>query len=252
MKDSVSGIEFVRIPAGCFPMGADLAGRPKQGLPISVPAPDELPRHEVCVTSFWMGKSEVTREQWTRVTGKLWPGLDRPASEITWHEAMRFVEQLSSKSSGRFRLPTEAEWEYACHAGAYRPAIEPYGDARTRLFDETDKVAWFQYQAGRNPEVRPVMNRAPNAWGLYDMLGNVWEWTADGYDPAAYARHARNDPFQPPVDERRVMRGGAFKTDIARVRCGVRSFAPADERMPSIGLRVVREIDSTQDQEVKR
>lgn len=239
--EPVSGIEFVRIPGGCFQMGAAAAGSPQPGQFIAVPGPDELPRHEVCLKSFWMARSEVTRAQWSRVTEQVLHGVDRPVAEVDWHAASAFARQLAEKTGRTIRLPTEAEWEYACHAGEYRPASQPIGEERFRLLEETAELAWYRYHSGRNPQVHAVMSRRPNAWGLHDMLGNLWEWTADGYDQSAYARHAKDAPFQPPTDLGRVMRGGSYKSDLAKVRCGARSYAPAEERMNTIGFRVVME-----------
>lgn len=240
-REPVSGIEFVQIPGGCFFMGTDVAGELREGLPIRAPGLDEVPRHEVCVSDFWLGKSEVTRGQWVRVTQQVRPGVDRPVVDVSWQEAVSFGEQLSAQAGGTYRLPTEAEWEYACHAGVFVPATQPLGEERLKLLEKTSLQAWYRYQSGRDPEINPVMKKAANAWGLYDMLGNVWEWTLDGYEDAAYSRHARENPRQPAVDGRRVIRGGSIKTDLARVRCGARNFAPAIERSRLIGFRIVRE-----------
>lgn len=243
MVHEASGIAFVRIPAGCFKMGADAPGEAIAGLPIRAPGLDEVPRHEVCVGDFWLGKSEVTRGQWTKVMQTLMPGIDSPVSDVSWLAAMKFIAQLNVGEPGKFRLPTEAEWEYACHAGTVVPPTQPRGEERFALLADTLQVAWYRHESGRDPVSHPVMAKKPNAWGLHDMLGNLWEWTADGYDEAAYGKHARQNPLNLSTDDRKTIRGGSYKSDLAQVRCGSRSYAPAEDRSPVFGFRVVREID---------
>ena len=242
--DPVSGLGFVKVPPGCFDMGADRPGTPGPGWIHAVPGPDEVPRHKVCVDGFWLSKSEVTRGAYARVTGAVEHVVEVPKANVTWDEAVRFAALLSEKAGARFRLPTEAEWEWACHAGDPKPAVQAEGSDRFRLFEETAKVAWYRYEMQRDPAgAYNVMQKQPNAYGLFDMLGNTWEWVADGYDEAAYSRHAENNPKQPVVDDRRVIRGGSYKTDVARVRCGARNYAPAEERTDLIGFRVLRELE---------
>ena len=250
--DAASGIEFVKIPAGCFSMGADRAGEQHEAWPVPMPDHDELPKHEVCVDAFWLSKTEVTRGQWKKVTNKVLPIIDRPVIDVSWDEAVQFTRDLSGVSAGKFRLPTEAEWEYACHAGTVVEAKQVFAEDFFRLLDDTLRLAAYRYQTGRDPTALSVAGRVPNDWGLADMLGNVWEWTLDGYDAAAYARHARHNPLQSATDDRRVIRGGSYKTDIARVRCGARNEAPKDERSPVIGFRVVKEIERSSEKEAKK
>jgi formylglycine-generating enzyme len=241
--DPVSGLEFVKVPAGCFDMGADRPGATGTGWNSRVPGVDEVPRHKVCVDGFWLSASEVTRGAYSMVTGVIRHVTDLPVASVSWDEAVRFGALLSEKSAARFRLPTEAEWEWACHAGQPKPVAQPTGEEWFSLVEETAKVAWYRYGMGRDPTILPVMKKQPNAWGLYDMLGNAWEWVADGYDETAYSRHALNAPKQVPVDDRRVIRGGSYKTDIAQVRCGARNHAPVEERTALIGFRILRELD---------
>ena len=246
--DEISGIEFVKIPGGCFAIGADRPGEPHPSWPIPMPAADEVPRHEVCVDAFWLGVTEVTRDQWTKVTGHVLYGSNMPVTDVSWEAAVKFTETLNEKhakanSSGGFRLPTEAEWEFGCHAGNYKPAVQVYDSPGfNRLHEETFALAWYRYRMWRDPTAKSVKGKHANAWGLYDMLGNLWEWTLDGYDASAYARHARENPRQAAADERRVLRGGSYKTDITKVRCGARSYAPAFDRSPLFGFRVAREV----------
>ena len=247
--DAVTGLLFVKVPAGCFEMGADRPGAAGKGWAFPVPGADEVPRHKVCVDGFWLSASEVTRGAYAKVTGIVHAATDRPVANVSWDEAVRFGALLSEKTAARFRLPAEAEWEWACHAvqsgAAVQPgvAVPPGSAAWFSLVEETAKMAWYRYEMTRDPMISPVMKKQPNAWGLYDMLGNAWEWVADGYDESAYSRHAPNAPRQVPVDDRRVIRGGSYKTDIAQVRCGARNHAPAEERTALIGFRILRELD---------
>lgn len=250
-REPASGIELVKIPAGCFSIGAVQAGERVEGLPFVVPAPDEVPRHEVCVGAFWLGRTEVTREQWHRVmTSNDGAGsvgatknADRPMAEISWHDALLFVEKLNRQARGRYRLPTEVEWEYACHAGTPAAAVQLQGDARVSLNVATKRLAWYADSSRLDPHSEAVGQKQANAWGLFDMLGNVWEWTADSYSKDGYARHAANNPVVTTSGTPKVIRGGSYRSDLLLTRCGARNFFPGDGRMPVIGLRVVKDFN---------
>lgn len=244
-REPISGIELVEIPAGCFSMGADQAGERIAGLPFIVPAPNEVPRHRVCVDAFWIGKTEVTRAQWHRVMG-IGDGAgslknpDRPMAEISWHDAVRFVEQLNRDGSGRYRLPTESEWEYVCHAGKAAAATQHQGDALASLNVATKSRAWYADSPRLDPHTEAVGQKAANDWGVFDMLGNVWEWTADGYVEDGYALHEERNP-KLTGGAQKVIRGGSYRSHLLLTRCGARNFFPGDGKMPVIGLRVVRD-----------
>jgi formylglycine-generating enzyme len=247
--EPTSGIEFVKIGKGCFQMGAAQASRnnPEQG--PAVPMPDEVPRHEVCVDGFWIGKFEVTRAQWQRVMS---PGAreaghpQRPMLKIAPEDAKQFLQRLNAQAGdrdGAYRLPTEAEWEYACRAGQApddHAELSPDVDAINRL----KTVAWYQELSSDAYDLETLNagEMAANAWGLHDMLGNALELVQDDYDENAYRRHARMNPTISGDGSRYVLRGGSFKSEWWHVRCGARMFGIAGGRLETVGLRIVRTV----------
>lgn len=239
-----AGIDFVWIDKGCFPMGAEKAGHTDHRGSPPVPRPDEVPRHEVCVDGFWMGKHEVTREQWQRVMAPGTP-LDaavarRPVTHVSWEDAQAFLQRLNAAAAPgeRFRLPTEAEWEFACRPG--EPTLQIEG-LRAERFAELSASAWIKTPLLEDQTTRNVAELKPNPLGLHDMLGNVWEWTADVYLPDGYRQHARNNPKVDTGSDRHVLRGGSFKSDVTQARCGARAYGVPQDRLYSVGLRIVRQ-----------
>ncbi len=227
-------IEFVWVPAGTFTPGlADAAkkvvtfigGREEWFA-------DEAPRPEEHISrGFWMGKTEITRRQWSRVMdSKPWADhnaddqLDVPATWIAWKDAAAFAKALAGEGEPPCRLPTENEWEYACCAGA--STLFPFGDDPAVL----EEYAWYRGNAP-DGKPRPVAGKKPNAWGLCDMLGNAWEWCADAYggEPAGEG------------DDLRVIRGGSANQPATFTRPTVRLGRPAKEAGARIGFRIVRE-----------
>ena len=241
-KEPLSGMEFVAVPKGCFQMGNSPAVVFREkfaGLPLSyhdTPFNDELPRHEACVDAFWMGRHEVRNDEWQRVMGGPRPARpDAPIANVTWEQATAFAARLTERSGGkhRFRLPTEAEWEYACRAGASDEIVPTLGDLADR--------AWYVVEPdGIRNETQPVGKLAPNAFGLHDMLGNVWEWVQDGYQADAYQRHELFNPATPASGSSRVIRGASFRSEPIHVRCARRNQYAATDSLRTIGLRLVR------------
>jgi formylglycine-generating enzyme required for sulfatase activity len=242
-QEPTTGMTFVSIPKGCFKMGAEKPQGPHPEIfwervgYTKTASEDERPVHEVCVSPFWLGKYEVRMSEWQRVMdGPLPETGGLPVSGITWEEAEEFVRRLTELSQGkyRFRLPTEAEWEYACRAGNAKD-IDP-------LSDGANGFAWYQFST---PAPQPVGQFRPNAFGIHDMLGNVWEWMADHYNANGYARHALFDPVIKQEAKagalQRVLRGGSFRTERVQVRCAMRGHYAPEMRLNSIGLRLVRE-----------
>lgn len=191
------GMKMVLIPAGEFMMGSENGYS------------DQKPVHRVRITkAFYLGATEVTQGQYEQVMGtnpsRFRGDPQRPVELVSWPDAMEFCRKLSQKENQEYRLPTEAEWEYACRAGSSTKWC--FGDDESLLVD----YAW--YKKNDNGSTHAVGQKRPNAWGLYDMHGNVWEWCADWYDKDYYAKSAPHDPVcsQPPgFPAGRVVRGGS-------------------------------------------
>lgn len=237
--EPASGMAFRAIPKGCFKMGAETPQVPQPEIfweragYRKTASEDERPVHEVCVDGFWMGKYEVRLAEWQQVMGGA-PARDGnvPVTHVTWGQAEEFARRLSEQSPEkyRFRLPTEAEWEYACRAGSGKD-IDPFSDG-------ADKFAWYQFIHG-NPQ--PAGGLQANAFGLHDMLGNVWEWVADSYVPGGYAKHALYNPQVKNPGGPKVLRGGSFRTERVQVRCAMRGRHAPEMGSDAIGFRLVRE-----------
>jgi formylglycine-generating enzyme required for sulfatase activity len=239
--------EMVPIPPGEFLMGSPDAepGRQK----------DESPQHRVKISPFWMGRFEVTWDQYLlfmypddekklreshpmdaaineisdAVTRPSKPYVDMsfgmgkssrtggkgfPAIAMTQHAANKFCHWLSAKTGHFYRLPTEAEWEYACRAGTTTAYF--FGDNPAKVGD----YAWFEKNSGGHP--RPVGQKQPNPWGLYDMAGNVWEWCNDFYKVDYYQESPRENPRGPTEGQNKVLRGGAWRFSADNCRSGYR------------------------------
>ena len=220
----LGAMEFVRIPAGSFLMGS-----PEDEESRNI----NERQHEVRISrDFWIGKYEVTQEEWQAVMGtnpSRFMGCARcPVERVSWGDTQEFIKKLNERESPgghRYRLPTEAEWEYAARAGT---TAAHYG--------ELDSVAW--YCDNSDKRTHPVGQKLANAWGLHDMLGNVWEWMDDWY--SRYTGSEMTDPRGPATGTRRVVRGGSRHVYADRVRFAIRcSFLPGIRR-GTIGFRLVR------------
>ena len=216
-------IEFIKIPPGEFMMGCS-AGDQK--------CPDaEKPAHKVRITKgFEIGKYEVTQAQWEAVMGNnpsFLKGAYYPVEQIMPNDADEFLKRLNAKKDGFvYRLPTEAEWEYAARAG--NPAA---------YADKLEDIGWFDENSGG--QTRPVGQKKPNAWGLYDTIGNVWEWVSDWYDAGYFKTSPEADPTGPAAPTNsHVRRGGAWNTNEANSRVSFRQQNAADLHV--LGIRLVR------------
>jgi len=215
---------FVRIPAGRFTMGSPVGeeGRIR----------DEL-QHEVTISSpFYLQKTEVTQGLWVAVMGSnpsnFQNGNDHPVESVSWYDVQEFLEELNARDPGKnYRLPTEAEWEYACRAGT--------SGAR---YGELEAIAWYSDNSGDQP--RPVGKKQPNAWGLYDMLGNVWEWCQDWY--GSYSSSPVTDPTGPSSGSLRVLRGGGWIYRAPFCRSARRVDGPPNFPVDYIGFRLARSL----------
>jgi formylglycine-generating enzyme required for sulfatase activity len=239
------GMRFALIPGGKFSMGSALGECGRRD--------NEGPVHEVLLTRpFYLSITPVTQEQYVKVMGvnpsrfqeAAGGGPEHPVECVSWDDAVAFCARLSDlpaeKEAARaYRLPTEAEWEYACRAGSTTPfhggdmlsareasfdGNHPYGDAvRMPTAPRTVKVGSF----------------AANYFGLYDMHGNVWEWCADWYDASYYQNSPRQDPPGPASGVYRVLRGGSWRNQAATCRSAYRNALASNQRQPFIGFRVV-------------
>lgn len=236
------GMEFVEVSAGSFEMGLkdawDVIGEMDE--PDENKFNDEMPVHTIEITNaFLLGKTEVTQAQWLAImktkpgpeenwNAKSWQQL--PVTGISWNKASDFIETISGLDKKfNYRLPTEAEWEYAARAGTT--------DVRPVPLEELNDVAWFIKSS--DDHVHPVATLKPNGWGLYDMLGNLWEWTNDWYSPKTFQQGNRVDPLGPEKGRSKVRRGGSFHCPIWQVRPGYRSANKTDVAYSVLGLRVV-------------
>lgn len=210
---------MLKIPAGRFLMGD--------------PNEVDSPPHEVSISSFLLDKYLVTQELFDRVMHEnpsRWKGSNNPVEQVRWSDAVKFCNKRSELEGLQpcydlktwkcnfdatgYRLPTEAEFEYACRAGATTAYV--CGDNPSKLGD----LAWFEKNSGGHP--RPVGQKQPNAWGLYDMCGNLWEWCNDFYQVDYYASGPTQDPKGPDTGKTRVVRGGSWRAPVENCRSGYR------------------------------
>jgi len=229
---------MVHIPAGMFMMGSPdtEVGR----------GSDEGPQHEVTISKgVYLGKHEVTQGQWQAVMGTTpWlgesfgqPNANSPAVYVSWNDVQGFVQRLNDEAQDSvFRLPTEAEWEYACRAGTTTRLS--FGDSDSDLKDH----AWYRDNAWDVGEryAHQVGMKLPNPWGLYDMHGNVYEWCLDWYSGSYYSESSGADPKGPDSGSDRVVRGGDFGNYVQHLRSAHRGYASPDAAT-YIGFRLVRE-----------
>ena len=227
--DQIIG-QMVNISAGTFWMGATDADQQL------CKVPNELPRHQVKLSAFAISKYPVTQAQWQAVMGNNpsnFKGDDRPVEQVSWNDCQAFCQKLSSITGKTFRLPTEAEWECACRAGTQ--TIWHFGNDQGVL----GQYAWFSGNSGY--QTHPVGQLKPNAWDLYDMLGNVWEWCQDWFDERYYASSPQDNPQGLSGGQYRVLRGGGYDNFPLYCRPAYRNRnLPVDQRY-YFGLRVVVE-----------
>jgi|GEM_PF-1009164 len=250
-----TGMAFRYIPAGCFTMGSPRTepGRER----------DEGPLHKVCLSGFWIGETEVTQGQWTAIMGEnpslVKNGEEQPVDMVSWGMAKKFAKALGQRGGEAFRLPTEAEWEYACRAGTTTAYF--YGDAISHDQASYDKPFSLPAQPlvprhtsrkrrhvvhRHAPRVWPNMHTSvvgtfpPNAYGLFDMHGNLWEWCEDVYDAGYYAHSPHDNPLRLGEGKSRVMRGGSWVTRAESLRSANRGHGWPAMRTAFYGLRLVR------------
>ncbi len=244
------GLEMVAIPSGKFMMGSPDLEHDRY--------PDESPEHEVTVQPFFIGKYPITQSQWRVIANtpeierKLNPepshfkGDNRPVEEVSWQEAVEFCQRLSRETKRDYRLPTEAEWEYACRAGT----TTPFNFGKTiagKLANYDSDVTYLQERKVKSKEeTTPVGDFPPNAFGLYDLHGNVWEWCLDNWhDNYEGAPTDGSAWLSDNEGARRLLRGGSWYYIPRFCRSATRYFNSPDNRNVIIGFRVVCEIPRT-------
>ena len=214
------GMRFVRVPQGRFVMGGEGAAGPTR---------------EVAVQSFFIATTEVTQAQWETVMGfnpSVFKDPRRPVENVTWLQAQSFLEQLNrTEGVNHYRLPSEAEWEYAARAGSEGQHF--FGEDARQL----NRYAWFAARSNAGP--RPVAGFDPNPWGLYDVYGNVWEWAQDCWHPDYQGAPDTARVWAGGDCSRRVMRGGGWNNRAAQLSSAVRGSYEVGVEDYSHGFRVV-------------
>ncbi|MBF0294897.1 MAG: formylglycine-generating enzyme family protein [Magnetococcales bacterium] len=223
-------MEFAWIPPGNFLMGSDRRRDRDATL-------HETPRHPVSITrGFWLGRHEVTQRQWSDVmlsNPSYFKGVDLPVEQVAWEDAQEFVRRLNARENTLlYRLPTEAEWEYAARAGF--DTVRFFGNDTEWM----EQYAWYKENSGGR--THPAGTKWPNGWGLYDMLGNVAEWVSDWYGSEHYASSTSSNPKGPKAGSMRIMRGGSWFSPARELRAAHRHEEPGNATR-IVGLRVVKE-----------
>lgn len=221
------GMKLVLLPAGEFEMGRPGAGQASA-----------KPVHSVRITKpFWMSVYEVTQKEYVAMGSNnvsRWASPLMPVQDVSWGRAVEFCLKLSEKEGVTYRLPTEAEWEYACRANT--------GDMY--IIGESPNHAWYKGNSEMKPH--PGGQKKANAWGLHDMYGNVWEWCADKYSRSYYRKSRLEDPLGPEYGMDRVLRGGAWNSYSCATSAFYRySLPPIFSGVVGgdVGFRVVRECE---------
>lgn len=245
--DPSTGMEFVLVEGGCFAMG-DSVGEGD---------PNERPVHEVCLSDFYVGQYEVTNAQFDQFR----PGHDSGTSEgasldqpdlpvvnVSWEDAVAFSKWLSEKSGQLYVLPTEAQWEYAARGGSQMSRFwgnDPNEACQyANVADMTAKEHWAKWTTFQCDDgyaaAAPVGSFQPNSYGLYDILGNAWEWCQDTYNAEAYGRLPKNDPVFGGAGEYRVMRGGGWSNGPLGIRSSHRVGLSPGFGHHALGFRLVK------------
>jgi len=238
-------MEFIAVPAGSFMMGAsdaDCAFLKEQKLWNRF-VEWERPAHWVTLSRpFLLARCEVTQEQWKAIMGKnpsAFKGDPLPVETVSWEDVQEFIKKLNAKVKGRYRLPSEAEWEYCCRAGG--TGAFGLGKFYEELaIKNMPCQAWFR--ADSSNHTHPVGEKHPNAWGFFDMQGNVWEWCQDWCAPDYYTKAPAIDPVNLEPSVERVFRGGSWFLDSASLRASSRSGNVPTFRSQYVGFRLAADL----------
>jgi sulfatase modifying factor 1 len=219
-------IEMVPVKGGCYRMGDTFGDGGK----------NEKPVHRVCVDDFYIGKYLVTQAQWQAVMGSNPShfkecGPNCPVEQVSWEDVQNFIRRLSEQTGKNYRLPYEAEWEYAARSGGKHEQW-----AGTSALAELGDYAWFEDNSSE--KTQPVGTRRPNGLGLYDMSGNVWEWCKDRYAADYYKKSPSKNPRGASSGSSRVMRGGSWCLSEGLIRAASRNYRDPSRRLNCIGFRL--------------
>ena len=219
--DSITGMQFISVKPGCFQMGSNVLG-------------DEKPIHRVCLSAYEIGKYEVTQAQWKKVMGNNpseFKGSNKPVENVRWDDVQQFIRKLNQQTGQHYRLPTEAEWEYACRSGGR--------DQKYCGSNSGGSVGWDGGNSGN--KTHDVGQKQANGLGLYDMSGNVYEWVQDWYNSSYYGDSPTNNPKGPSGGPYyRVGRGGSFRLHTDYMRSAHRFKFDPDSRYGDLGFRLAR------------
>lgn len=240
IKNSI-GMEFVSIPAGSFMMGSPESEKDS--------TEDERPQHQVTISKdFYLGKYEVTQRQWKTIMGDNPSyfkdcGDDCPVENVSWDEVQVFIRILNTKGDGKYRLPTEAEWEYTCRAGATGEFAGDLNAIAWYYNNSGDQILSGEWDAAKlksnNNRTHKVGTKQANAWGVYDMHGNVWEWCQDWF--GEYPSGAITDPTGGISGAHRIFRGGSMGFPSEYLRSAKRAYHTPSERQLNLGFRLLKE-----------
>jgi len=228
IEEPVTEIKFVGIPLEDFVMGSPEteAGRSKS----------EGPQHNVIVRKMYMSQTEITQQQWMKVMGKnpsKFPGDSRPVERVSWEDVHEFLVKLNEMDPGKdYRLPSEAEWEYACRGGVN--SMFSFGDKMTEL----SKYAWIEDNSEK--KTHPVGAKMKNPYGLFDMYGNVMEWVEDPYHANYKFAPTDGGVWQSLKGQKRIVRGGSYKSKVLDCRSAARHWNYKDSEYSDVGFRIVR------------
>ena len=224
---TVDGVSFkmIAVEGGTFQMGSPESDAEADD--------DEKPQHEVTLSNYYIGETEVTQELWETVMGSNpseFKGPKLPVEKVSWDDCQTFIGKLNAQTGMKFRLPTEAEWEYAARGGKKSKGYT-YSGSNT-----IDDVAWYVANSGAT--THEVGKKRANELGIYDMTGNVWEWCQDWYGETYYENNSTTDPQGPVSGTSRVLRGGCWWFDSWLCRVADRNWLSPGHRNDYLGFRL--------------